>query len=77
MPKDNKGKSSAKGEGKPKPPSEAEEALASTLLDLEARFLLHLPESELESAERLFFQIEQARALAPLGNGEWTLNGIS
>ena len=65
MPKDNKGKSSAKGEGKPKPPSEAEEALASTLLDLEARFLLHLPESELESAERLFFQIEQARALAP------------
>jgi hypothetical protein len=35
--------------------------IESVLLDLEARFLLHLPQSELESAERLFFQIEQVR----------------
>jgi hypothetical protein len=34
--------------------------LADVLNDLELRFILNLPEEELNSADRLFFQLEQA-----------------
>ena len=34
--------------------------LETCLQDVETRFLLNLPESELQQSERLFFQIEQA-----------------
>ena len=38
----------------------SEITLESCLDDVETRFLINLPESELNQSERLFFQIEQA-----------------
>ena len=42
-------------------PSHAKRLLATALEDCEFRFIMNLPESELKSPERLFFQIEQVR----------------
>ncbi|GMI45452.1 hypothetical protein TrCOL_g1805 [Triparma columacea] len=39
---------------------DAEEALTDALEDIQTRFLLNLPENELSSADRIFFQLEQA-----------------
>jgi hypothetical protein len=39
---------------------DAEEALTDALDDVQTRFLLNLPENELSSADRIFFQLEQA-----------------
>lgn len=37
------------------------QSLHEAFESLEFRFLLHLPKSELQTAERLFFHIEQVR----------------
>jgi hypothetical protein len=42
------------------PPGFSEAALAQALDDLSARFFLNLPQEELRSFDRLFFQLEQA-----------------
>jgi len=48
--------SSSAGRGSPK----HQMTLDAAMLEIEARFLLNLPEEELASVERLFFQLEQA-----------------
>ena len=45
--------------------------LEDALDDVQSRFLLNLPESELNaSADRLFFQLEQAHWYYEVGRGE-------
>ena len=40
--------------------ADVEEALNDALDDVQSRFLLNLPANELSSADRIFFQLEQA-----------------
>lgn len=48
------------GSGSPGSAGSSKMTLEAALLEVEARFLLNLPEEELSTVDRLFFQMEQA-----------------